>query len=79
MKRKKCRGMTASHPQIALVSAVLSGVLHGRQDARLPHKQDACATKNFVISWQHDPRDRVAGDASHQCNDRTSGGSIEQL
>jgi hypothetical protein len=34
---------------------------------------------NFVINWQHDPRDRVAGDVSHQRDDRISCGSIEQF
>jgi hypothetical protein len=33
----------------------------------------------FVINWRHDSRDRVGGDASHQRNDCTSGGSTEQL
>ena len=27
---------------------------------------------NFVINCQHDPRDRVAGDVSHQRDDRIS-------
>ena len=34
---------------------------------------------NFVINCQHDPRDRVAGDVSHQRDDRISCGSIEQF
>ena len=34
---------------------------------------------NFVINWQHDPRDRVAGDVSHQRDDDISCGSIEQF
>jgi hypothetical protein len=51
----------------------------GRQDARLPQMQDACATKNFVISCEHDPRDRVAGDVSHQRDDRISCGSTERF
>ena len=32
-----------------------------------------------MINWQHDPRDRVAGDVSHQRNNRISGGSIEHV
>src|SRR6266704_1239121 len=35
--------------------------------------------KNFVIIWHHDPHDRVAGDLSHQRNDRTSSGPIERF
>jgi hypothetical protein len=34
---------------------------------------------NFVINCQHDPRDRVAGDVSHQRDDRISCGSTEQF
>ena len=32
---------------------------------------------NFVINCQHDPRDRVAGDVSHQRDDRISCGSTD--
>jgi hypothetical protein len=32
-----------------------------------------------VINWQHDPCDRVAGDVSHQRDDRISCGSTEQF
>jgi hypothetical protein len=34
---------------------------------------------NFVINYDHDPRDRVAGDVSHQRDDRFRCGSTEQF
>ena len=81
--------MAGSHAQVAVVSDPSAGALakvdvpaelrSGRQDARRPHRQDACATKNFVINCQHDPRDRVAGDVAHQRDDRLSCGSTEQF
>src|SRR5207244_2405044 len=54
-----------------------------RYSAAKPHFQhaedNAFHRVIFVINWRHDARDRVAGDLSHQRNDRTGSGSIEQL
>ncbi len=51
----------------------------GRHDARRPSQASCLCYKNFVIIWHHDPHDRVAGDLSHQRNDRTSSGPIERF
>jgi hypothetical protein len=42
-------------------------------------EDNAFHPRNFVINWQHDPCDRVAGDVSHQRDDRISCGSTEQF
>jgi hypothetical protein len=88
MKRKNAE-RTASHPSKCCVPPSSMKVCNGRQDARPHHKfasanpsrggQDACATKNFVINYLHDPCDRVAGDVSQQRDDRVGSGSIEQF
>src|SRR5213593_1336083 len=54
------RGMAGDARQTSSLLVLGSG----GQDAHLPHRQDAYATKNFVVILGHDPRSRVAGRAS---------------
>ena len=52
-----------------LVLQAMAGLVIKTQKLRLQRVEESPRRPfhegNFVINWQHDPRDRVAGDVSH--------------
>jgi hypothetical protein len=77
---KKNLQTLVDHP---VLKAMAGRVIKTQSQATKPRlervEDNAFHQGNFVINCQHDPRDRVAGDVSHQRDDRISCGSIEQF